>query len=160
VYHINAIEGNSRVLRRLRHLSQRLGFDEQELEFLDDIIIDNDQCSRQSQIFSTVLGGMLDARGNIINNNMNILLKNLTIINVVFLPLGVISGMGGMSEFTMILTEYGIDWKMGYVIFTLAMVVIGFLFWWFIRALMERWGGSNGASHPGLGDGIRRSHRE
>ena len=117
IYHINAIEGNGRVLRRLRHLSQRLNFDEEELEFLDDIIIDNDQCSRQGQIFSTVLGGLLDARGNIINNNMNILLKNLTIINVVFLPLGVIAGMGGMSEFSLILNEYGIDWRLGYLAF-------------------------------------------
>ena len=117
VYHINAIEGNGRVLRRLRHLAQRLDFDEEELEFLDDIVIDNDQCSRQGEIFSTVLGGLLDARGNIINNNMNILLKNLTIINVVFLPLGVIAGMGGMSEFSVMLNEYGIDWRIGYLPF-------------------------------------------
>ncbi len=29
----------------------------------------------------------MDARGNLVNNNMNTLLKNLTLINVVFLPL-------------------------------------------------------------------------
>ena len=106
VHHINAIEGNGRALRRLRHLSTRLDFNEEELEYLDDIIIDNDQCSRQAEIFSTVLGGMLDARGNIINNNMNILLKNLTIINVVFLPLALIAGIGGMSEYSVWLSEY------------------------------------------------------
>ncbi len=145
IYHINAIEGNGRVLRRLRHLAQRLGFGEEELEFLDDIIIDNDQCSRQGQIFSAVLGGLLDARGNIINNNMNILLKNLTIINVVFLPLGVVAGMGGMSEFTLILNEYGIDWRLGYLIFTAAMVALGFGSWWIVKALVDKWGVSNGS---------------
>ena len=158
VYQINAIEGNGRVLRRLRHLAQRLDFNEQELEFLDDIIIDNDQCSRQTQIFSTVLGGLLDARGNIINNNMNILLKNLTIINVVFLPLGVVAGMGGMSEFSAILDMYGIDWKIGYLVFTAAMVLLGFASWWIISALVDKWGISNGTSRAASANKIQRDN--
>jgi magnesium transporter len=136
VYHINAIDGNGRVLRKLRHLAQRIGFDEEELEFLNDIVIDNDQCSRQGQIFSTVLGGLLDARGNIINNNMNILLKNLTIINVIFLPLALIAGMGGMSEFTLLLNHYSIDWRVGYPAFFIAMVVIGLTLWFVVRRLI------------------------
>ncbi len=160
VYHINAMEGNSRMLRRLRHLSPRLGFDEHELEFLDDIIIDNDQCSHQGQIFSTVLAGMLDARGNLINNNMNILLKNLTIINVVFLPLGVIAGMGGMSEFSMMINEYGVDWRIGYFIFSLAMLLLGIGCWWIVSKLVKRWGATNGAMHAQLEEKGRRRARE
>ena len=156
VYHINAIEGNGRALRRLRHLTPRLDFDEEELEFLDDIVIDNDQCSRQAEIFSTVLGGMLDARGNIINNNMNILLKNLTIINVVFLPLTVIAGIGGMSEYSVWLSEYGIDWRVGYTAFSVAMLVLGFVLWWLVSKLVDRWGVTNGSTHAALGDRTRR----
>ena len=156
VYNINAIEGNGRALRRLRHLTPRLDFNEEELEFLDDIVIDNDQSSRQAEIFSTVLGGMLDARGNIINNNMNILLKNLTIINVVFLPLGVIAGMGGMSEFSMILSEYGINWQTGYLAFTIAMVLIGVAAWWLVSKLVDRWGVTNGSVHVPSSEKTRR----
>lgn len=37
---------------------------------------------------------------------MNVLLKNLTIINVVFLPLAVLASMGGMSEFTIRIRDY------------------------------------------------------
>jgi magnesium transporter len=137
VYHINAIESNGRVLRKLRHLSPRLGFDERDAEFLDDIIIDNDQCSRQGQIFSTVLAGMLDARGNLINNNMNVLLKNLTIINVVFLPLTLIASIGGMSEFSVMLTDYSVGWREGYVAFSVAMVVLGFAIWFVVRKVVN-----------------------
>ena len=137
VYHINAIDANGRVLRKLRHLAQRIGFNEEELEYLDDIVIDNDQCSRQGQIFSTVLGGMLDARGNIINNNMNILLKNLTIINVIFLPLALIAGMGGMSEFSMLLNHYSIDWRIGYPAFSIVLAVIGLALWFVVRRLIS-----------------------
>ena len=156
VYHINAIEGNSRVLRRLRHLALRLAFSEQELEYLDDIIIDNDQCSRQGQIFSTILAGMLDARGNLINNNMNILLKNLTIINVVFLPLGVIAGMGGMSEFSLILEHYGVDWKAGYLAFSVAMFAMGLGLFWIVQMFAERWGRTNGSAQRRIGERFKR----
>jgi magnesium transporter len=69
----------------------------------------------------------MNARGNLINNNMNVLLKNLTIIKVVFLPLGVIASMGGMSEFTMVLVHYGSGWQIGYAAFTSAMVAVGYL---------------------------------
>ncbi len=156
VYNINAIEGNGRALRRLRHLSPRLDFNEEELEFLDDIVIDNDQCSRQAEIFSTVLGGMLDARGNIINNNMNILLKNLTIINVVFLPLTLIASIGGMSEYSVWLSEYGIDWRVGYTAFSVAMLLLGLVLWWLVSKLVDRWGVTNGSTHAALGDRTRR----
>jgi magnesium transporter len=138
VYHINAIDANGGVLRKLRALGTRIGFDERDMEVLDDIIIDNNQCSRQGQVFSTVLAGMLDARGNLINNNMNVLLKNLTIINVIFLPLAVITGIGGMSEYTMMLEHHSIDWRLGYTVFTLALTLLGFGLWLAVRAFVGR----------------------
>ena len=152
VYNINAIEGNGRALSRLRHLSGRLDFNEEEMEYLDDIVIDNNQCSRQAEIFSTVLGGLLDARGNIINNNMNLLLKNLTIINVVFLPLGVIVGMGGMSEYSVLLAEKGISWWVGYLALTVAMLMLGIGTWWVVSKLVDRWGATDSVKHTTRAD--------
>jgi magnesium transporter len=140
VYHMNAIEANGRVLRRLRHLAQRFHFDDEELEYLDDIIIDNDQCSRQGEIFSTVLAGMLDARGNLINNNVNALLKNLTIINVVFLPLTLIASIGGMSEYSVALERHGIDFVVGYVAFSVAVLALGLALWFAVRGLVNAMG--------------------
>lgn len=157
VYNINAIEGNGRALSRLRHLSQRLDFNEEEMEYLDDIVIDNHQCSRQAEIFSTVLGGLLDARGNIINNNMNLLLKNLTIINVVFLPLGVIAGMGGMSEYSVWLEKLHIDLVMGYLAFTFGMLLLGVATWWLVSKLVDRWGATDGLNYASRGGRSLRS---
>ena len=157
IYNINAIEGNGRALSRLRHLSQRLDFNEEEMEYLDDIVIDNHQCSRQAEIFSTVLGGLLDARGNIINNNMNLLLKNLTIINVVFLPLGVIAGMGGMSEYSVWLKELHIDVVMGYLAFGIGMLAIGVATWWLVSKLVDRWGATDSVKYASKSDHPLRS---
>jgi hypothetical protein len=47
------------------------------------------------------------------------------LINVVFLPLNLIASIGGTSEFTM-MTE-GIDWRISYSLFYIAIVLIGWL---------------------------------
>ena len=125
IYHINALEANGGVLRRLRATAKRTGFNKADTEFLEDTMVDSSQCIRQARTFSTVLAGLMDARGNLINNNMNQLIKNLTIINVVFLPLAVIASMGGMSEFSLMLDAYSVDRRVGYPIFAAAMALAG-----------------------------------
>jgi magnesium transporter len=145
LYYVDAIEANGAVLARLRGLAHRLGLTQEDVAVLDDLIIDNDQCARQGRLYSTVLGGLLDARGNIVNNNMNVLIKNLTVVNVVFLPLGVIASMGGMSEFTMMLHDHGVDWRLGYPLFALATVLLGVGLWGVIRSWINRRMGNGGS---------------
>jgi magnesium transporter len=123
IYYLNAINSNGVVLARLRGHAEKAGFSGADLEFLDDLVIENDQCFKQAEIYSTVLSGLMDARGSLVNNNMNQMLKNLTLINVVFLPLNLLAGIGGMSEFSMMTT--GIDWRISYLLFVVAMVVVG-----------------------------------
>lgn len=141
VYYLNALESNDTILHKMRAMAERLGFNSNEIEKLENVMIENQQAAKQARIYSSVLSGLMDARGTIINNNMNVLLKNLTIINVVFLPLNLIASIGGMSEFTM-MTE-GIDWRISYSVFMLAMIVLGLLTWlWLVRAI-DRWGNMN-----------------
>lgn len=123
VYYINAINANNTVLIKLKNNAQKLGFTEEEIEMIDDLLIEGNQSYRQAEIYSTVLSGLMDARGNLINNNMNILLKRLTMINVIFLPLNLIASIGGMSEFSMMTS--GIPWQISYSLFGLGMVLIG-----------------------------------
>jgi Mg2+ and Co2+ transporter CorA len=92
--------------------------------------------TRMAIHYSTVLSGLMDARGTIINNNMNVLLKNLTIINVVFLPLTFFASIGGMSEYSMM--TQGIDWRIAYPAFILAMSVLGLLIWWWVVKMIDR----------------------
>jgi magnesium transporter len=125
VYYSNAINANNVVLVKLRNHIEKSGSSPEAVEVLDDITIDNNQCYEQAKTYSTVFAGMMDARGNLINNNVNVLLRKLTIINVVFLPLNLIAGIGGMSEFTM-MTE-GINWRISYTLFSVAIVLIGWL---------------------------------
>lgn len=135
VYYHNAIEANQGILGKLRAMAERLKFTQEEIELLDDVMVENQQAGKQAGIYTTVLSGLMDARGTIINNNMNVLLKNLTLINVVFLPLNLIASIGGMSEYSMM--TQGIDWRISYGIFLLAMLGLGWGTWWILTRLME-----------------------
>lgn len=136
IYYHNALETNLSVLTKLHIAVDRLKLTADQIEFFDDVIIENQQASKQAGIYSTVLSGLMDARGTIVNNNMNVLLKNLTLINVVFLPLNMIASMGGMSEFSMM--TQGIDWRISYSLFTLAMILLGWAVWWWLKKILDR----------------------
>ncbi len=133
IYYLNAINSNNNVLLRLSSHSTRLGFSEDNKEVFEDLLIENNQCYKQAEIYSSVLSGLMDARGSIVNNNMNQLIKNLTIINIIFLPLNVIAGIGGMSEYSVV-TE-GIPKWVSYGLFTLGLVAIGWLTLIFLKRM-------------------------
>jgi magnesium transporter len=136
VYYLDAIEGNAAALIKLRSVSGQLGFQARQLEILDDIILENAQAARQAGIYSSVLSGLMDARGTIVNNNMNVLLKNLTLINIVFLPLNLIASIGGMSEWSMMMK--GLDWRLSYSLFCLGMAVFGWGMWIFMKKVIDK----------------------
>ncbi len=136
VYYVDALEGNGTVLKKLSNMANQLGFQESHLEMLDDIILENSQAARQSNIYTSVLSGLMDARGTIVNNNMNVLLKNLTLINIVFLPLNLVASIGGMSEWSMM--TRGLDWRISYIFFCLAMVALGWCTWIFTKKIVDR----------------------
>ncbi|MGH7739581.1 MAG: magnesium transporter CorA family protein [bacterium] len=127
IYYIDALEANTVVLAKLHKEWERVGFGRKELDMMDDIIIKQNQCSKQAEIYSTVLSGLMDARGSIINNNMNRHLKDLTIINIVFLPLNLIAGIGGMSEYTE--ATRNLNGWVSYGLLTLGMALLGWVLW-------------------------------
>lgn len=131
VYYRTAIEANGGVIVKLASLAERLGISQDERDLLEDIGIENNQCLRQADIRGSVLAGLMDARGNIINNNMNVLLKNLTVINIVFLPLNLLASVGGMSEFS--IWTKGLHWSISYGLFMLALTVLGLATWWILN---------------------------
>jgi len=106
VYYVSAISANSFVLEKIRTHGPKMGFDEKLMELLDDIAIENNQARSQADVYSQVFAGLMDARASVINNNMNIWLKNLTIITIAIAVPNFFASMGGMSELREII---GID---------------------------------------------------
>ena len=138
VYYVNAISANGRVIERLKanaRNDQTDGLTPVMIEFVDDLAIENAQCLEQAQVYANVFTGMMDARASIVNNNLNVLMKRLTVINVVFMPLNVLAGVCGMSEYTMMTKN--IPWPISYGLFMLGLVFMGWLTYK-ILGLVER----------------------
>lgn len=133
VYYLNAIQSNGSVLTRLRNHAEKLHLNAHQLALLDDLLIENNQCFKQAEIYSSVCAGLMDARGNLLNNSMNEMLRKLTLINVVFLPLNLIAGIGGMSEYSMM--TRAIPWWISYPLFVLALGLLAGLMFLALRRL-------------------------
>lgn len=92
VYYLNAINSNSTVIDKLKANAAKIGLTQEEQEYLEDIIIENTQCYKQSEIYSTVLAGLMDARVSVVSNNLNVLMKTLNIITIgIMVPTFVVS---------------------------------------------------------------------
>ena len=92
VYYLNAITSNGVLIEKLKNNAAKVGFTQENIEFLDDILIENNQCHRQAEIYSQVLASLMDARASIVGNNLNIRIKALTLITIaIMLPTLVVS---------------------------------------------------------------------
>ena len=80
VYYVNALNGNRRVIERMKVNAQKFGFTEENIELLDDLAIENRQFLDQAEVYSQVLSGLMDTRASIINNNLNVTMKNMNAI--------------------------------------------------------------------------------
>jgi magnesium transporter len=109
----------------LKNDAAKLGFNEEELDFLEDITVENKQCDNLTGIYAGILRDMTRARESVVSNKTAVIMKYLAIINVVFMPLTVITGIGGMSEFTM-MTE-GIWWPHAYSALVIVLVIVGYI---------------------------------
>jgi magnesium transporter len=92
VYYLNAITTNGVLIEKLKNNAAKIGFTQENIEFLDDMLIENNQCHHQAEIYSQVLSSLMDARASIISNNLNIRIKALTLITIaIMLPTLIVS---------------------------------------------------------------------
>lgn len=92
VYYLSAINSNGILVDKLKNAAAKLGLTPENVEFLDDILIENNQCRGQTEIYSQVLSSLMDARASIISNNLNVRIKALTIITIaIMLPTLIVS---------------------------------------------------------------------
>lgn len=136
VYYVNAVSANGRVIERLKANArnvQTIGLTPEMIDYVDDVAIENAQCLEQAQVYANVFAGLMDARASIVSNNLNQLIKTLTVITVVFMPLNVLASIGGMSEFTRF-TE-GVPWPVAYALFCLGLIGIGYITYLILRVI-------------------------
>ncbi|MBI5792837.1 MAG: magnesium transporter CorA [Rhodocyclales bacterium] len=87
------------------------------------ILRDIDSLDGHTSFLFGKINFLMDATVGFININQNKRVSKLTTISVVFVPLNIIAGIGGMSEFSMM--TQGVPWPLSYGAFMVAMGLFG-----------------------------------
>jgi magnesium transporter len=74
-----------------------LQLNEEEKEFLHDLIVDNSQALEMANIYTNILSSTLDAFASIIANNQNEVLKRLTTLTLILTVPVLIASIYGMN---------------------------------------------------------------
>lgn len=132
VYYQNAINSNGVLIEKIKHNSGRFNFTPAEMELLEDIHIENNQCYRQAEIYSNILASLMDARASIVSNNINVLVKTLNIITIaIMVPTFVVSAFSMNVRIPMARIPFAF-----WIILGLAGIsMVGFLLLWRLRKL-------------------------
>ena len=105
-------------------------------EDVKEILRDIDSLDGHTSFLFNKINFQMDATVGFLNVNQNIDLKRLTIISVVFMPVNIIAGIGGMSEFSMMTNS--IPWQLAYGCFILVMIAIGLFTFIGLRAFENK----------------------
>jgi magnesium transporter len=74
-----------------------LGLNDEEREFLTDLIVDTSQALEMANIYTNILTSTLDAFASIISNNLNTVMKRLTSITIILSLPALVAGIYGMN---------------------------------------------------------------
>lgn len=111
--------------RALTFLIRRKLLSSAQLEDAQQILRDIKSLDGHTAFLFEKINFLMDATVGFININQNRVIYRLTVLSLIFLPLNVIAGIGGMSEFTMM--TKGVPWPLSYSIFTVGLVVVGWI---------------------------------
>ncbi len=97
VYLTTGLTDNEVLLEKLQKTPLFHVNNEDEAEFLEDSITDNKQAIAMANIYSDILTGTMDAFASVIGNNMNVIMKRLTVISLSLMFPTFVTGFFGMN---------------------------------------------------------------
>ena len=130
VYILNAINSNGALFDKMKSCAEKLGLDHDQTRTLEDIVIENQQCLRRSEIYSQVIAGLMDARASIVSHNLNTLIKKFTIWTIAIMMANLVVGIFSMNVALPMPTE-GQLWPFMVVNALAILVSVGII--WFSR---------------------------
>lgn len=96
-----------------------------------------------TEAYRDIVSSLLEMHISMLNNMMtksanqtNLSVRRLTLISTIFMPLTLLAGIGGMSEWSMMTGPS--NWKFSYPLFLLAMVIIAILNYLLIKKLERK----------------------
>ncbi|MEO8173712.1 MAG: magnesium transporter CorA family protein [Sediminibacterium sp.] len=129
VYFVTALRSNEMLMMKLER-TNFLGLNEEEREFLQDLIVDTSQALEMANIYTTILSSTMDAFASIISNNLNSVMKRLTSITIILsLPILVTSIYGmNVAHIPYVNSPYSF-----YIPIALSVIVSVIISWYFMK---------------------------
>lgn len=93
-YFATSIRGNETLLSKLKF---RLPVDDLDAELIEDVNIEMNQAREMTQIYSNILESTMDTYANLINNNMNRVMRLLTSLNMIIMLPTLVASLFGMN---------------------------------------------------------------
>lgn len=128
VYFLTSLHANGVVLERLQR-ENVLNFTKNEAMLLEDAILENKQSIETSTIYREILSSTMDTYSSIISNNLNVIMKFLAGITIVFSVPTMIASFLGMN---VPLGEFG-DNPASFVLITLISLIISLCIAWWLK---------------------------
>lgn len=127
VYFSTSLTTNEALLERLLKTPYFKISLEEEQDFLEDVITDNKQAIEMANIYASILTGTMDAFASVISNNMNVIMKRLTIISIsLMFPTFIVSFYGMNLELPLMHFQYA------WIVALLACGLSAFVGTWFL----------------------------
>jgi magnesium transporter len=111
--------------RALSFLMRGKFLSSQQFEEARQIVRDIESLNGHTTYLFGKINFLMDATVGFININQNKRVSKLTTISIIFVPINIIAGIGGMSEYTMMSGDLGIRWPVAYGIFLVGSALIG-----------------------------------
>ena len=93
-YFNTSIRGNETLLSKLKF---KLQIDELDADLIEDVSIEMTQARETSNIYSNILESTMDTYQSIINNNMNTVMRTLTLVSILMMFPTLIASIFGMN---------------------------------------------------------------
>lgn len=122
--------------RALTFLMRRRLLSVAQLEDSQQVLRDIESLDGHTAFLFDKINFLMDSTVGFININQNRVIYRLTVLSVIFMPLNVIAGIGGMSEFSMMTKD--IPWPVSYAFFTVGLFVVAWITYIILKMFEKR----------------------
>ena len=124
-YFATSIRGNETLLSKLKF---RLPVDDLDADLIEDVTIEMQQAREMTAIYANILDSTMDTYANLINNNMNRVMRLLTSLNMIIMLPTLVASLFGMN---LVNGMEQSNW--GFLVAIVISVIITVIGWWYFR---------------------------
>jgi len=130
VYFVTTLRANELMMMKMQRTDfLKIEEDEELQDFMQDVIVDNNQALDMSNVYTNILNGTLDAFASIISNNLNIVMKRLTSVTILLMVPTLVTSFYGMNVYLPGQSNH----LAVYMIFLASLMIAALMAWFFLR---------------------------